>query len=199
MRASARRLLRRDGFTVCAEASDAEGAVEAALRERPDICLIGALIPGSGVLATERITTALPETAVVILTTSENRIDLVEAIGAGAVGYLLKDMGEERLASTIRAVLAGEAAIPRSLVAHLVREFHAREGRRMIASENGRVDLTARETQVMQLMCEGLSTREIADRLFLSPVTVRRHISETIGKLGVDDREAAVALVGGQI
>jgi DNA-binding NarL/FixJ family response regulator len=199
MRASARRLLRRDGFTVCAEASDAEGAVEAALRERPDICLIGALIPGSGVLATERITTALPETAVVILTTSENRIDLVEAIGAGAVGYLLKDMAEERLASTIRAVLAGEAAIPRSLVAHLVREFHAREGRRMIASENGRVDLTARETQVMQLMCEGLSTREIADRLFLSPVTVRRHISETIGKLGVDDREAAVALVGGQI
>ena len=96
-------------------------------------------------------------------------------------------------------MLAGEAAIPRSLVAHLVREFHTREGRRMIASESGRVDLTPRETQVMQLMCEGLGTREIAERLFLSPVTVRRHISETVGKLGVDNRDAAVALVDGQI
>jgi DNA-binding NarL/FixJ family response regulator len=199
MMASARRLLRRDGFTVCAEASDAEGAVEAALRERPDICLIGVPIPGGGILATERITTALPETAVVILTTSENRIDLVDAIRAGAAGYLLKGMAEERLASTIRAVLAGEVAIPRSLVAHLVREFHSQERRRRIAGENGHVDLTGREAEVMQLMCEGLSTREIADRLFLSPVTVRRHISETLGKLGVDDRDAAVALVGGQI
>jgi DNA-binding NarL/FixJ family response regulator len=199
MRASARRLLRQDGFVVCAEAADADGAVEAALRERPDICLIGALIPGSGIRATKRITTALPETAVVILTASENRVDLVEAIRAGAVGYLLKGMGEERLASTIRAVLAGEAAIPRSLVAHLVREFPTRGGRRMIASESGPVDLTPRETQVMELMCEGLSTREIAERLFLSPVTVRRHISETVGKLGVDDRDAAVAFMGGQI
>jgi DNA-binding NarL/FixJ family response regulator len=196
-RASARRLLERDGFTVCGEAADADGAVEAAFRERPDLCLIGMPIPGGGMWATARIATALPQTAVVILTASENH--LVDAIRSGAVGYLLKDMNEKQLASALGGVLAGEAAIPPTLVARLVREFQTQGRRRVIARENGHVDLTARETEVLELMCEGLSTREIAERLLVSPVTVRRHISETVGKLGVDDREAAVALVGGQI
>jgi DNA-binding NarL/FixJ family response regulator len=199
MRVSARRLLERDGFTVCGEASDADAAVAAALRERPDLCLIGMPIRGGGVWATAQIATALPQTSVVILTASESRVDLVDAISAGAVGYLLKGMNEERLAMVLWGVLAGEAAIPRTLVARLVREFQTQGRRRMIASEIGRVDLTARETEVMQLLCERLSTGEIAERLFVSPVTVRRHISETVKKLGVDDREAAVALVGGQI
>jgi DNA-binding NarL/FixJ family response regulator len=197
MMASARRLLERDGFTVCGEAADADGAVEAAFRERPDLCLIGMPIPGGGMWATARIATALPQTAVVILSASETH--LVDAIRSGAVGYLLKDMNEEQLASALRGVLAGEAAIPRTLVARLVREFQIQGRRRVIAGEKGRVDLTGRETEVMELMCEGLSTGEIAERLRVSPVTVRRHISETVGKLGVDDREAAVALVGGQI
>jgi DNA-binding NarL/FixJ family response regulator len=197
MRSSARRLLERDGFTVCGEAADADGAVEAAFRERPDLCLIGMPIPGDGMWATARIATALPQTAVVILTASERH--LVDAIRAGAVGYLLKGMNEERLASALTGVLAGAAAIPPTLVARLVREFQTQGRRRVIARESGRVDLTARETEVMELMCEGLSTREIAERLLVSPVTVRRHVSETVAKLGVDDREAAVALVGGQI
>jgi DNA-binding NarL/FixJ family response regulator len=199
MLASSRRLLEQDGFTICAEAADADGAVEAALRERPDLCLIGLPIPGDETWATSRIATALPQTAVVILTASESRADLVEAIRAGAVGYLLKGMNEERLASVLRAVLAGEAAIPRTLVACLVREFQTQGRRRTIAHEEGRVDLTGREREVMELMCKGLSTGEIAERLFVSPVTVRRHISEAVGKLGVEDRESAIALVGGQI
>jgi DNA-binding NarL/FixJ family response regulator len=135
----------------------------------------------------------------VILTASESRVDLLEAIRAGAVGYLLAGMNEERLANALRGVLAGEAAIPRTLVARMVLEIQAQGRGRMIAIENGRVDLTTRETEVMQLMCEELSTAEMAERLFVSPVTVRRHISEIVGKLGVDGREAAVALVGGQI
>ena len=197
MRASTRRLLERDGFTVCGEASDADAAVAAALRESPDLCLIGMPIPGGGMWATSRIATALPQTAVVILTASESH--LVEAIRSGAIGYLLKDMNEEQLAGALRGVLAGEAAIPLTLVTRLVREFQAQGRRRVIASENGSVDLTARETEVMELMCEGRSTGEIAERLLVSPVTVRRHISEIVGKLGVDDREEAVALVGGQL
>jgi DNA-binding NarL/FixJ family response regulator len=80
-----------------------------------------------------------------------------------------------------------------------VLELQTQARGRMIASENGPVDLTNRETEVMDLMCEGLSTGEMAERLVVSPVTVRRHISEIVGKLGVDDREAAVALVGGRI
>lgn len=199
MRVSVRRLLERDGFTVCAEASDADAAVAAALRESPDLCLIGMPIRGGGLWATAQIATALPRTSVVILTASEGRVDLLEAIRAGAVGYLLTGMNEERLASALRGVLAGEAAIPRTLVARLVLELQAQGRGRMIASENGRVDLTTRETEVMQLMCEGLGTGEMAECLFVSPVTVRRHISEIVAKLGVDDREAAVALVGGEI
>jgi DNA-binding NarL/FixJ family response regulator len=112
MRTSARRLLEQDGFTVCGEAYDADGAVEAAFREGPDICLIGVPIPGDVIWATSRIATALPQTAVVLLTASESRADLVDAIRAGAVGYLLKGMSEERLTSALRSVLAGEAAIP---------------------------------------------------------------------------------------
>jgi DNA-binding NarL/FixJ family response regulator len=199
MRAAARRILERDGFTVCGEAADTDGAVEAALRERPDLCLIGIPIPGNGIRATARIATALPDTAVVILAASESRDHFLDAIRAGAVGYLLKGMNEERLPTVLRRVLAGEGAIPRTLVAPLVREFQIQSRRRMVASENGRVHLTARETEVLELMCEGLSTGEIAERLFVSPVTVRRHISETVSKLGVDDRQGAVALVDGQI
>src|SRR5262245_13090862 len=199
MRASTRRLLEHDGFAVCGEAIDADGAVEVAFWERPDLCLIGVPIPGDVNWATSRIATALPGTAVVLLTDSESRADLVKAIRAGAVGYLLKDMNEGRLAAALRGVLAGEAAIPRALVACLVREFQTQSRRRTIARERGNVELTARETDVMELMCDGLSTGAIAEDLHVSPVTVRRHISEILGKLGVADREAAVALVAGQI
>jgi DNA-binding NarL/FixJ family response regulator len=199
MRVSTRRLLEQDGFALCGEATDADGVVEVALRERPDLCLIGVPIPGDVTWATSRIATALPRTAVVLLTASESRADLVKAIRAGAVGYLLKDMREERFATALRSVLAGEAAIPRGLVACLVREFQTQGRRRTIAREQGGAELTARETDVMELMCDGLSTGAIAERLHVSPVTVRRHASEIVGKLGVENRKAAVALVGGQI
>jgi DNA-binding NarL/FixJ family response regulator len=199
IRAAVRRLLERDGFEVCGEADDAEAAVEAAIREHPDICLIGVVMPGSGIRATRRIATALPETAVVILTASESRDDLVGAIKAGAVGYLLKSANQEELPSVLRGVLAGEAAIPRTLVARLVSELQTQGRRRGIVGAKGGANLTPREWEVMELMCEGLGTAEIAERLFVSPVTVRRHISAIRRKLGVKARAEAVALVEGQI
>jgi DNA-binding NarL/FixJ family response regulator len=198
IRAAVRRLLERDGFEVCGEADDAEAAVEEALRARPDICLIGVVMPGSGIRATRRIATALPETAVVILTASESRDDLVGAIRAGAVGYLLKSETQEELPSILRSVLAGEAAIPRKLIAPLVRELQTHGRRREIADDKGDADLTAREWEVMELLCEALDTAEIADRLSVSPVTVRRHVSGILRKLGVEGRDEAVALVEGQ-
>jgi DNA-binding NarL/FixJ family response regulator len=199
MRASLRRLLERDGFEVCVEAFDAEAAVEQALRERPDICLISVLAPPSGRRATRQIASALPETAIVILTASERRDDLVGAIKAGAVGYLLKSEKQEELPSILRSVLAGEAAIPRTLVAPLVRELQTHGRRRAIAGEKGSAELTGREWEVIELMCEGLDTAEIAERLVVSPVTVRRHVSGILRKLGVKDRAEAVALVERQI
>jgi DNA-binding NarL/FixJ family response regulator len=195
IRATVRRLLARDGFEVCGEAADADAAVEAALRERPDICLIGVVMPGSGIRATRRIAPALPETAIVILTASESRDDLVGAIKAGAVGYLLKSEKQEELPSILRGVLAGEAAIPRKLVAPLVRELQNHGRRRAIVGERGSAELTAREWEVMELTCDGLDTAEIAERLLVSPVTVRRHVSGILKKLGVKDRDAAVTLV----
>jgi DNA-binding NarL/FixJ family response regulator len=199
MRAGVKRLLEQDGFDICAEASDAEAAVEAALRERPDICLIGVVMPGSGIRATRRIATELPETAIVILTASERHDHLVGAIRAGAVGYLIKTADQEELPSVLRSVLAGEAAIPRKLVARLVRELQTQGRRRVIAGDKGGADLTPREWDVLGLMCEGLDTSEIAKRLVISPVTVRRHISTILKKLGAEDRDAAVALVEGQV
>ena len=194
-----RRLLERHGFEVCGEVFGADAAVEAALRERPDICLIGVSAPRRGRRATKQIATALPETAIVILTASESRDDLVAAIKAGAVGYLLKSEKQEELPSILRGIMAGEAAIPRKLVALLVRELQTHGRRRAIAGERGRSELTAREWEVMVLMCEGLGTAEIAERLFISRVTVRRHVSGILKKLGAEDRDEAVALVEGQI
>ena len=194
MRASAGRLLERKGFTVCGDADDAHGAIEAALREQPDLCLIGVPIAGGGIRATAQIKSALPETAVVLLTASEGTLNLADAIRAGAVGCLPKSMNGERLASVLNAMLAGEFAIPGALVAPVVHELQT-HGRR-IAGGDGCGDLTARETEVMELMCERLSTQEIAERLFVSPVTVRRHISETVRKLGAEDRANVVETNG---
>ena len=199
IRTSVRRALEADGLEVCAECSDADDTVETALRERPDVCLLDILMPGNGIRATRRIATEAPDTAVVVLTASENREHLVDAIRAGAAGYLLKTMNRERLGSALRGVLDGEAAIPRTLVARLVREFQTQGRRRVVAGESGRVDLTAREWEVLELMCDRLEAAEIAERLFVSPVTVRRHISRILAKLGTDDRERAVALVEAQL
>jgi DNA-binding NarL/FixJ family response regulator len=199
IRAAVRRLLARDGFEVCGEVADAEAALEAALRERPDICLIGVPAPRSGRRATKQIATALPETAIVILTASESRDDLVDAIKAGAVGYLLKSEKQEELPSILRGVLAGEAAIPRKLVAPLVRELQTQGQRRAIVGEKGTAELTTREWEVMELLCDGLDTSEIAERLFVSRVTVRRHVSGILKKLGVKDRDTAVTLVQDQV
>jgi DNA-binding NarL/FixJ family response regulator len=194
-RTGVRRVLEQSGFAVLAEAANAEDAIAAALRERPDICLVDIGMPGGGIFATREITRRIPETTVVMLTASEDHVDLIDSIRAGAAGYLLKGMHPERLALALRGVLQGEAAIPRSLMAQLVKELQTQGRQRTFVGRDGRVDLTSREWEVLGLLCERLSTATIAKRLFLSPVTVRRHISEVVRKLGVRDREEAVALV----
>lgn len=193
-RDSLRNLLESSGFSVCAEAADEPEAIRAALRERPDICLIDVLLPGSGIDAIAGIAAGLPQTAVVVLTASADPDSLFRALRAGACGYLLKGMSPERLANALRGVLEGEGAIPRALVGSLVSEYQAQGRVRMIVSRRGRVELSRREWEVLHLMAENLGTAEIAERLFISPVTVRRHISSLIAKLGVEDRAAAIAV-----
>jgi DNA-binding NarL/FixJ family response regulator len=179
-----------DRFLVCAEAADAAATVEAALRERPDLCLLDIRMPGSGIAATREITTRLPDTKVVMITVSLDDDDLLNALRAGAVGYLLKDIDPARLPYALNDALEGGAAIPRRLVARLVSEFRDHgPRRRSVVSEPG-YDLTSREWEVLGLLRQGLSTAQIASRLFVSRATVRSHVAAVLKKLRLPNRDA---------
>lgn len=196
VRAGIRLALAGEGFKVVAEASDGPGAVAAALRERPDIALLDVNMPGGGIKAAEEIVQLLPETTVVMLTVSRDDDDLFAALRAGASGYLLKDTDPTRLPFALRGVLDGEAALPRGLVARLIDEFRTRGKRRRLPLMRQRgIELTEREWEVLELLHDGLSTAAIAERLGISPVTVRRHVSEILKKLRVTSREEAVRLL----
>jgi DNA-binding NarL/FixJ family response regulator len=197
VRAGIRLALAGEGFDVVAEAADGPGAVQAAVREKPDIALLDVKMPGSGIKAAEEIVHALPQTVVVMLTVSRDDNDLFAALRAGASGYLLKDTDPGRLPFALKGVLEGEAALPRGLVARLIEEFRTRGKRRRLPLMRQRgVELTDREWEVLEFLHDGLSTAEIADRMSISPVTVRRHVSEILKKLRVESREEAVRLLG---
>ena len=177
-------------FSVCAEAADAPTAVEAAVRERPDLCLLDIRMPGGGVAAAWEISARLPETKVVMLTVSQDDRDLFAALRAGASGYLLKEMDPALLPEALARVLRGEAALDSSLLARVVAEFRDRSARRRRpVADPSDTRLTSREWQVLELLRRGLSTSEIARRLVLSPVTVRTHVSSILRKLRVSDRK----------
>ncbi len=197
-RAGIRAVLEDEGFTICSEATNAQGAVETAVRERPHIALLDVDIPGSGIAAAEQIAARVPETAVVMLTASTVDADLFDSLRAGAAGYLLKGTDPARLSHALRGVLAGEAAIPRTLVTRIIAEFGERTQRRLELAWRG-IELTPREWEVLELLREGLTTGRMAERLFVSPVTVRRHVSTLLHKLEAPDREAAVRMLDDQV
>jgi DNA-binding NarL/FixJ family response regulator len=195
-RAGVRDALDGAGFVVVAEAHDAPTAIEAALREQPDVCLLDIHMPGNGIAAATTIGERLPDAAVVMLTVSRDDDDLFASLKAGAMGYLPKDMDPERLAAALRGVLDGEAAVPRALVARVLREFRTAERKRSLPFLKQRgIRLTAREHEVLEMLHGGLSTGEIAHRIGRSPVTVRRHVSAMLAKLQVPDREAMTRLL----
>jgi DNA-binding NarL/FixJ family response regulator len=180
-------------FEVVADVPDAFAAIESAVRERPDVCLLDIHMPGGGVAATWEISARLPQTKIVMLTVSRDERDLFAALRAGAAGYLLKDMDPRRLPHALDDVVRGMAAMPRRMVAQLMDEFRDRGPRRRTAVAEGlEAQLTSREWQVLDLARQDLSTSEIARRLVLSPVTVRSHINSIVKKLGVPDRHALV-------
>ena len=195
-RAGVRLALENGGFSVCAEVGDAAAAVEAAVRLRPDICLLDIHMPGSGIAAADEIGARVPDAAVVMLTVSQEDEDLFDALEAGAIGYLLKDTTPLRLPEALRAVLRGEAALPPHLVTKVVSEFRQRRRRRRVSLPGRKpVELTDREREVLAMMRDGLTTAEIAERLFVAPVTVRTHIASILRKLRVPNRSAAVELL----
>ena len=198
VRTGVRAGLESGGLNVCAEVSNAKEAVEAALRERPDVCLLDIRMPGSGIWAAKQITEQLEGTIVVMLTVSSGEEELFESLRAGASGYLLKETNPEQLPDLLRAAAAGEAPVPPRLVARLVDEFRRRGRRRYVAlPERPSVELTSREYEVLELLQTGLTPADVAERLYLSKVTVRRHISSVIKKLGAPSRDDAVRLAMG--
>lgn len=195
-RAQTRRALDGSGFEVVGEAADAAGSVAQALRHRPDVALLDINMPGGGIRAAAEISVALPDTAVVMLTISISDDDLLEALRAGARGYLLRDTDPERLPLALKGVLAGEAALPRNLVARLMEEFRLRDRpRRLTALGHPDVALTPREWDVLELMRQGLTTAEIAERLYVTKVTVRTHVAAILRKLHVTSRADAIRAV----
>ncbi len=197
-RALVREALELGGFEIVAESADASGAVAAVRRTSPQVALLDIRMPGNGIVAAAAIAADRPDTSLVMLTVSEDDADLFGALRAGASGYLLKGMDPTRLPDTLRAVLAGEAALPGSLVARLVTEFRGRERRRILTGGAGREQrLTEREWEVLEFLEEGLSTADIAERLYIAKVTVRSHVAAIVRKLQVRDREAAVRLLRG--
>jgi DNA-binding NarL/FixJ family response regulator len=191
-----RRALANGGLVVCAEAADAARAVQQALATKPDICLLDVRMPGGGVAAAWEIAARLPTTKVVMLTVSDEDGDLFRALRAGAVSYLVKDLDLGTLPQTLLDVAGGKAAIPPELVARMVTQFHSNDPRfrtTEIGAEFG-PRLTSREWDVLAGLAEGLSTREIGRRLQLKPSGVRAHISAVVQKLGVADRQEAVAM-----
>jgi DNA-binding NarL/FixJ family response regulator len=167
---------------ICAEASIAEQAIEAAGLSAPDVCLVGREIPGDGLVAVRGICRVAPSAAVVVLADDRNVGDMLEAVHAGAVGYIPGGVKPEQLITVVRAVHQSEAAFPRSVVLDLLRELRV----------TGTEGLTTRESQVLRMVRRGHSTTAIGTRLGIAPVTVRRHISELVRKLGVDDRAGLI-------
>jgi DNA-binding NarL/FixJ family response regulator len=179
-----RRALEEGGMTVCAEAAHAAHAVQQALETKPDICLLDLRMPGGGVAAAWEIAARVPTTKIVMFS----------ALRAGAVGYLIKDFDLRNLPRELRDVADGKAAIPRTLVARMVKQFQANDPRfrtTEVGTELG-PRLTSREWDVLAGLADGQSTREIARRLQLKQSGVRAHISSLVQKLGVADRQEAV-------
>lgn len=193
-RRGVRDALEANGFDVVAEAADAAAAIGAATRLQPDLCLIEPALPVDGLNAIGRIAKASPATLIIVLSAFEGAEDVVTAFARGASGYLLKGLSGEQLAATLRRALQGEPALSRSLVPHLVDEVRRGSVRRLLLP-GGSVTLTSREWEVGEMLRDGLSTAEIAQRLGVSPITVRRHVSLLLRKLGADSREAAVEML----
>ncbi len=199
-RAGVQQALELDGCTVVAAVADARKAIDAVDEHRPDVCLLDIHMPGNGIAAAREISRRHPDIAVVMLTASRDDDDLFEALRAGASGYLLKDMDPDRLGAALRGVMAGEAALPRTLVVKVMAEFRTRPKRRLgLVGQAPAARLTSREAEVLDLLAVGLSTEDIAARLFVGKVTVRTHVANILKKLRVPDREAAVRLARGDV
>jgi len=180
----------------CTEVADAQSAVDAAVRDRPDVCLLGLDPGGQNLRVVSEIVSRVPSSAVILMTNQLDEEEFMAAVRAGASGYLTQNLDPERLPHVVAGALRGEPAVPRRFVSRLLDELRTRERRRTVVLANrGRVALTTREWEVVDLLLRSASTAEIATQLGVAPVTVRRHVGSVERKLGVSTRAEVVELL----
>ena len=172
-------------FEVLGEASTGVEAVELAAKLRPDVVLMDLRMPElDGVGAISQIRAGLPDTHILVLTTYDSDSDILPAIEAGATGYLLKDTPRDELFRAIRGAARGEAVLAPTVASRLI-------GRMRAPTEE---KLSPREIEVLTLVARGASNKEIGSELHISESTVKSHLIQTFGRLGVADRTAAVTV-----
>jgi DNA-binding NarL/FixJ family response regulator len=197
VRTGFRMILAADGIEVTAEAADGAEAVEAARRTRPDVVLMDIRMPRmDGIEATRRILAddAAGGIRVLILTTYDLDHYVYTALAAGASGFLLKDVTPEHLVSAVTLVRTGDALLAPTITRRLVERFARRDDAGPPAPHRDLSELTPRELEVLRLLATGLSNVELAERLTLSPATVKTHVARILAKLGLRDRVQAVVL-----
>ena len=182
-------LLEAAGFDVVAQVGDGQAAVEAVLRLRPDLVLLDIAMPQMGGLEALRLIKAdVPETQVVMLTASDDDADLFEAVEAGALGYLQKDLSADQFFEMLEGLPRGEAAMTRHTTTRLIGRFADLSRRRAVQAPS----LTQREIELLRLVARGLSNKAIAQTLSISHNTVKYHVRNILQKLGVQNRTEAV-------
>jgi DNA-binding NarL/FixJ family response regulator len=189
-------ILAADGIEVTAEAADGAEALAAVRRTRPDVVLMDIRMPRmDGIEATRRILADGPDgTKVIILTTYDLDHYVYAALTAGASGFLLKDVSPEHLVAAVRLVQSGDALLAPAITRRLIERFAQREEDRPTGLHRDLSGLTPRELEVLRLLATGLSNAELADRLLLSPTTIKTHIGRILSKLDLRDRVQAVVL-----
>jgi DNA-binding NarL/FixJ family response regulator len=195
LRKGLRDLLTEHGLRVVGEAGDGEDAVRLVAHAAPDVVVMDLNMPRmSGVEATRRLAEVAPNTRVLVLTVSADDETVAQAIEAGATGYLLKDASGEDIAAGVRAAADGEALISPSIASRLLERL--RPGGEEGGGPASGAELTDREVEVLRLLAAGRENADIAQELFISPRTVKNHISSILAKLHVDNRiQAAVYAV----
>jgi DNA-binding NarL/FixJ family response regulator len=183
-----------DGIEVVGVAEDGEQAVALVLSETPQVALLDLRMPRmDGIEATRQIRAQAPLVEVVVLTTYADDESVVAALRAGARGYLTKDASSEEIERALRDAVCGRTRLDPAVQQRLVEMVTSGPGASVAAAAPPGGPLTERETEVVRLMAEGLSNREIARRLFVTEATVKTHVNNVFGKLDVNDRAAAVS------
>jgi len=179
-------------LAVVGEADNGEEALRQAERLQPDVVLMDLRMPVlDGVTATRRLKASRPSSRVIILTTFDDDEYVFDGLRAGAVGYLLKDVSSEILVEAIRTTARGESFLQPNIAAKLVAEFARLDEPAGTAVQSLVDPLSARELEILALVAEGASNKEIAAQLFIAEGTVKNHVSNILSKLGVRDRTQA--------